>query len=280
MEKHRTHRTDRTYGADGEPDVRPYPSVSGPVRPCALAAPKSWDDGGSVSRRSFLRTVAATALFPALVPRAALGRGAVAPSNRITLGFIGTGGHGINMNLKSFLAQPDAEVVALCDVDMRQLDRARNVLREHQPKADPFTTQDWREVIARDDVDAVVISTPDHWHVLPAIAAVRAGKDVHCEKPLTLTVHEGRVLSDTVRAHGCVFQTASENRSKWNFLRAVALVRNGRIGRLHTIRTELPAGHSVQGDYPPIQTPQPVPKGFDYDMWLGPAPWAPYTPGR
>jgi len=156
--------------------------------------------------------------------------------------------------------------------------------REHYAKQRPSgafkgcdTTGDWRQIVARDDIDAVVISTPDHWHVLPAVAAARAGKDVFCEKPLTLTVREGRVLSDTMRRYGRIFQTASENRSKQNFLRACELVRNGRIGRLHTIRTELPGGHSVRRQN---SAPQPVPEGFDYDMWLGPAPWAPYTPAR
>jgi predicted dehydrogenase len=203
------------------------------------------------------------------------------------LGFIGTGSHGIGMNLKTFLWHADAQVVALCDVDASRVARANEVAVKHYAEHRPSEvfngcdmTGDWREIVARPDVDAVVISTPDHWHVLPAIAAAKAGKDVFCEKPLTLTVREGRILSDTMRRYGRVFQTASENRAKANFLRACELVRNGRIGKLHTIRTELPEGHRVQGGYGKIQQPQPVPDGFDYDMWLGPAPDAPYTPGR
>jgi len=175
----------------------------------------------------------------------------------------------------------------LCDVDTARVRNALNVTNTHYSRKKQNgkfsgcdTTGDWREVIARDDIDAVVISTPDHWHVLPAVAAARAGKDVFCEKPLTLTVHEGRVLSDTMDQYGRVFQTASENRSKWNFLRAAELARNGRLGKLHTIRTQLPVDKTVKYANGRIHPPQPVPEGFDYDMWLGQAPWKPYTPGR
>ena len=211
----------------------------------------------------------------------------VAPSNRIALGFIGTGDHGVNMNLRTFLGQPDAQVVALCDVDAERVRAARQIAEQHYARQGPTgafrgcdTTADWREIIARDDIDAVVISTPDHWHVIPAVAAAKAGKDVFCEKPLTLTVHEGRVLSDTIRRYGRVFQTASENRSKWNFLRAAELVRNRRIGKLHTIRTQLPVDPTAKSSQGKVSRAEPAPKGLDYNMWLGQAPEAPYTPGR
>ena len=240
----------------------------------------------TIHRRGFLKRVAA--LAPAIIPASALGADkTVAPSNRITLGFIGTGSHGIAMNLKSFLPNDDAQVVALCDVDAARVRDALEIVTEHYARKKQNggfngcdTTGDWREIIARDDLDAVVVSTPDHWHVLPAVAAARTGKDVFCEKPLTLTVHEGRVLSDTMEQYGRVFQTASENRSKWNFLRAAELARNGRLGKLHTIRTRLPVDKTVKDANGRIHPPQPVPKGFDYDMWLGQAPWKPYTPGR
>ncbi len=240
------------------------------------------------TRRGFLKASAAAAVFPAIVPAAARGAGATpAPSNRIALGFIGTGSHGIGMNLATFLGNKDAQVAALCDVDAAHLRKAVAYTKDHYKKHRPeesidgcFTTGDWREVVARDDIDAVVVSTPDHWHVLPSVAAARAGKDVFCEKPLTLTVREGRILSDTVRDYGRVFQTASENRSKWNFVRAAELVRNGRIGKLHTIRTQLPVDKTVKNANGKIHPPEPAPEGFDYDMWLGPAPVAPYTPGR
>jgi len=240
----------------------------------------------ALPRRAFLKRMAAVA--PAILPGAALGLGkTVAPSNRTTLGFIGTGSHGIAMNLKNFLPQPDAQVVALCDVDASRVREARTLTNRHYAQRQRHgrfegcdTTGDWREIVARGDIDAVVVSTPDHWHVLPAVAAARAGKDVFCEKPLTLTIHEGRVLSDTMRHYGRIFQTGSENRSKWNFLRAAELVRNGRIGKLQTIRTRLPVDETVKYAYGRVHLPQPVPRGFDYDLWLGQAPWKPYTKGR
>ena len=245
-----------------------------------------------LSRRGFLKgaaiTAAGAAVFPYIVRSSALGvDGKIAASNRITLGFIGVGHHGTAVNLNNFLSQPDTQVVAICDVDADRLEKAERIVKDHYAKAEDKQThkgcatyKDFREIIARKDIDAVVISTPDHWHVLPAVAAARVGKDVFCEKPLTLTVYEGRFLSDTIERYERVFQTASENRSKSNFLRACELVRNGRIGKLHTLCTVLPEGYSIHGDYGKIQKPQAVPEGFDYDMWLGQAPQAPYAPGR
>ena len=244
--------------------------------------------GRAINRRVFMKQTLGAAALPAMLPASSLGgEGRVAPSNRISIGLIGLGSHGVGVNLKSFLHQPDAQIVALCDVDAQRLERARQVAEKHYAQRAHngtfkgfFATGDWREIVEREDIDAVCVSTPDHWHVLPSLAAIRAGKDVICEKPLTLTVHEGRVLSDTVRLYGRVFQTATENRSKHNFIRACELVRNGRIGRLHTIRTELPRGRSVKGQSGKSFDVQPVPKHFDYNRWLGPAPEAPYTPAR
>ena len=182
-----------------------------------------------MNRRHFLKSALAAGTaavgLPAIIPARALGKNSSpSPANRIALGFIGLGGHGVGVNLNSFLNQPDAQVVALCDVDANRLSSAAGLTQRHYAgkgqSTPPETTGDWREIAARDDIDAVVISTPDHWHVLPAVAAARRGKDVFCEKPLTLTIHEGRVLSDTVKQYGRIFQTASENRSKGNFLRA------------------------------------------------------------
>jgi predicted dehydrogenase len=231
-----------------------------------------------LSRRQFLRRSAAAAAVcaaPAVLPAAVLGAGPrPAPSERIALGFVGTGSQGIGMNLRNFRGQPDAQAAALCDVDKRHL--ARAVRTAGGADKGIFTTGDWRELVARRDLDAVVVSTPDHWHVPIAVAAARAGKDVFCEKPLSLTVSEGRILSDTVSRFGRVFQTGSENRSKGNFVRACELVRNGRIGRLREIHTTLNRGPVPRSD----GRPQPVPEWLDYDMWLGPAPDAPYCRGR
>jgi len=236
-----------------------------------------------MNRRSFLQRAAHTGLgvlgLPYIVTSSALGKGgAVAAGERITVGCIGVGSHGTGMNLRSYLAQGDAQVVAVCDVDARHLERARKMVNDKYGNADCAAYRDWREVIARSDIDAVMISTPDHWHVPMSVAAIKAGKDVQCEKP-TLTIHQGRVLSDTVKRYGAVFQTSTEDRAIGIYHRMAELVRNGRIGKLQTIRVELPAGYSVHDHYYGLTGPQ-VPDWFDYDMWLGPAPEAPYHPGR
>ena len=225
------------------------------------------------NRRELLRRAAAVAAAPYAITSSALGsQDKPAASDRITVGFIGVGAQGIGQNLKMFLAQPDAEPVALCDADSRQIDKALKVAREKRGGSFSCqTTQDWREVVARDDIDAVMISTTDHWHVPIALAAIRTGKDVICEKP-TFTLHEGRVLADAVKRYGTVFQFATEDRSLPIYHRMAELVRNGRIGKLQRIHAGLPARPRVPGDPKPI----PVPPELDWQMWLGPAPDAPF----
>jgi predicted dehydrogenase len=225
------------------------------------------------------------AVAPHIIPASALGReGTIPPSERITLGIIGTGDHGVNRNIKRFLPEPDAQILAVCDVDRERRIGAKRLIEERY--ADVFEKgtyqgcddyNDFREIIARDDIDAIMNATPDHWHVFPSVMAAEAGKDVMCEKPLSLTVHEGRILSDAIERNHRVFQTASENRSVPEYHRMCELVRNGRIGNLRTIYVDLPSGHSIQ---PANMAPCPVPEGFDYDMWLGQAPEAPYCPAR
>ncbi len=259
-----------------------------------------------VSRRRLLSHAAiasAAASIPPVIPASALGlQGTVAPSNRIAIGFIGVGSHGVGRNLRGFLAQPDAQAVAVCDVDARRIEQARQLVDRHYAEARSRGTYkgcaahgDFRELIDRNDIDAVMNSTPDHWHVIPSIMAARAGKDVICEKPLTLTVSEGRALCRAIERYGRIFQTSTENRSIASFHRMCELVRNGRIGRLKTIHVRLPAGRSVHVAGPTMPPPGadkeqwmrqqfhkpcPPPKGFNYDMWLGQAPEAPYTPSR
>ena len=229
-----------------------------------------------LNRRRFLGCTAAAVAAPYVITSAALGTQDRPPaSERITVGFIGLGGHGIGRNLKMFLPQADAEPVALCDVDPRRITTALSEVRKN--RGQDFTcrmTQDWREVIARSDVDAVMISTADHWHVPISVAAVRSGKDVICEKP-TLSIAEGRTLVETVKRYGAVFQLSTEDRSLELYHRMAELVRNGRIGKLEKIYVQLPAGPGEPGD----PQPKPVPKGFDWEMWLGPAPYKPYREG-
>lgn len=241
-----------------------------------------------LSRRHFLKTSATVALAaPTLAPSSILGApGQTAPNSRITLGFIGTGDHGINRNINGLIRYDDCQVVAVNDVDPVRRDKAKQFVE------DVYATRyqragykgcgaynDFREILARRDIDAVMVSTPDHWHVIPSILAVQSGKDVICEKPLTLTVREGQVLSAAVKKHNRIFQTSSENRSQEvkHYHRMVELVRNGRIGQLKSIKVELPTGHSVRQASFTVGDP---PKGFDYDMWLGQAPWAPYCEAR
>jgi myo-inositol 2-dehydrogenase/D-chiro-inositol 1-dehydrogenase len=224
----------------------------------------------TVTRRDFLKgsaltTVSAIAL-PTIVPAKVFG--ADAPSNRITIGCIGTGGQG-SSNMRGFHAKSDCEVVAVCDVDAGHRENAHKTVG-----LDPKSSyNDFRELLARDDIDAVSIATPDHWHVPTSITAVRAGKDVYCEKPLTLTIAEGRILVEEVKRYGRIFQTGSQQRSGSEFRKACELVVNGRIGHLHTMRVGISGNNRT---CEPTWTPEPVPEGLDYDMWLGPAPWEPY----
>jgi predicted dehydrogenase len=201
--------------------------------------------------------------------------GAEAPSNQITLGFIGAGIHGGGWNLDGFKRCKDARILAVCDVYESRREAARTKINRHHRNNDCTAYADWRDIIARKDIDAVMISTPDHWHVPMAAAAAKAGKDVCCEKP-TLTIGEGRALIDIIRQHKTVFQTSTEDRSIPVYHRLAELVRNGRIGRLQSIHVTLPPG-GVPPEKPKFA---PVPKGFDYDMWLGPAPEAPYCSNR
>jgi len=237
-----------------------------------------------LTRRDFLRSTAGGAVglttLPYLVSASALGlEGAVIPSNRIVVASIGVNGMGTT-DMKAIMSNDDAQLAAVCDVDKAHRDRAKGIVEEYYRQKGQNNYQcdsyrDFREVIGRKDIDAVTVGTPDHWHVPISIAAARAGKDIYCEKPVSRFVAEGRLLSDTMKQYGRVFQTGTQLRSLRNVRFACELVRNGRIGKLHTIRTYLPEGFKIDS-----QQVMPVPDGFDYDMWLGPALWAPYTKKR
>ena len=239
---------------------------------------KSPPSSAGLSRRHFLVSALAAAAAPSVLPSHVFGaEGATAPSNRIVMGCVGFGGEGMK-NLNAFLRQPDAQVVAVCDVDRERRQKARETVNAYYKTDGCGEYADFRELFARPDIDAVQISTPDHWHVVMSAMALRAGKDVCCEKP-TLTIAEGRILSDLVRRSGRVFQTSMEDRSLGVYHRMAELVRNGRIGKLHTIRVGLPTGGGRDIGLE-RQRPEPVPEGFDYAMWLGPAPEAPYCAAR
>jgi len=245
-----------------------------------------------LSRRGLLKGAAGAAAGivagPFVVRSSSLGlAGTVAPSNRITIGLIGCGTHGAGWNLNQIFRNADSQVIAVCDVDDDRCRAAQARVDDHYARAlgkDGYkgctAYGDFRELVNRKDIDAVANCTPDHWHMIPAIMAARAGKDVICEKPLTLTVAEGRILCDVIAKTGRIFQTASENRSIDSYIRLCELVRNGRIGKLKHIRVSLPAGNEARGVNFEQRTPQPVPQGFNYNMWLGQAPLAPYCPAR
>ncbi|HUW20373.1 MAG TPA: Gfo/Idh/MocA family oxidoreductase [Sedimentisphaerales bacterium] len=235
-----------------------------------------------LTRRDFLKSSAAAGAalaVPAIVPASV--PAANAPGSRITIGCIGVGRMGLG-DMRTILGFDEAQVIAVCDVDSKRVSYARQIVDEHygaRSRSGSYkgcaTYGDFRDLLARNNIDAVLVCTPDHWHALPAIAAARAGKDIFIEKPLTLTIPEGRVLSDTVRRYGRVLQVGSQQRSDPRFRFACELVRNARIGKLHTVKVGLPTD--------PGTVPQPtmaVPENLDYDMWLGPTPWADYTHER
>lgn len=221
------------------------------------------------SRRDFLKASAAAWGFT-IVPSSVFGQ--MTPSERVGVGMIGVGNMG-SSNLKGFMGNPAFQVVAVCDVD--------RFYRDPAIKAAKLTAKDgyndFREVLDRRDVDAVCISTPDHWHAIPTIAAAKAGKDIYCEKPMTLTIAEGRAMVNACKRYGRVLQTGSMQRSDARFLQACELVRNGHIGDVKQVFVEIPGNNR---DNPLDWKEEPIPDGFDYNFWLGQAPQAPYTKMR
>ena len=230
------------------------------------------------SRRRFLKGTAVGAgalIFPTIVPRSVLGAGRRgAPSNRIVMGAVGLGGMGSG-NLGAFLGQNDCQVVAVCDVDRNHANNAKNSVDGRYKNQDCKVYTDFRELMARDDIDAISLATPDHWHAAVGIAAARSGKDVYGEKPFTHDLREGRALVEALKQHGRVWQTGSWQRSVDNFRWGCEMVLNGRIGKVHTVEVGLPTGGgggSEQFCDPPAH--------LDYEMWIGPSPWAPYSKDR
>ena len=250
-----------------------------------------------INRRHFLKTtglglLAAGAVAPMILPRRLFG--ADAPSNRITIAMIGTGRQGFGQNLQGTslkeggripgtLDGPGTQVVAVCDVDSWRLGKARQTVNDYYAKNAAGGTYkgcdayaDFRDIIARKDIDAVMISTPDFWHVPMGIMAAQTGKHVSCEKPLSMSVHQGRQLVAALEKYGVVNRTDSEFRSLRPQNHAVELVRNGRIGKLERVEIQFPSDPAPV----PVQPDMPVPKELNYDMWLGPMPEVPYTEKR
>jgi len=230
------------------------------------------------SRRQFFRRAGAvsTALtVPTLIPGSALGLDdTVAPSNRITLGAIGIRNRGAR-DLSSFLANGDVQFIAICDVQKVQREKIKAVADAHYGTSDCAMYNDMHDMLARDDIDALLIATGDRWHTMASITAAKAGKDVYCEKPCSMTIAESRALSDTFRKYNRIYQAGTQRRSIGNFLFAAELVAQGKLGKLHTVHanTRPPATSHLWLDEEPLPSKEEV----DWNMWLGPCPWRPFN---
>jgi predicted dehydrogenase len=251
-------------------------------------------------RRDFLKksAIAAGSLLtlPTIIPGSALGKnGFVPPSDRINLAFIGAGNQAGN-DVRGFLPDKRVQVTAVCDVNKKSdgywngkvagRDYIMQVVDDFYSEENNTSYQsavgytDFRELLQNKSIDAVEVVTPDHWHSIPVMMAAAAGKHIYCQKPLSLTVEEGRAMSDAVKKYRVTFQTGSQQRSSYHFRRVCELARNGRLGDLHTVTCGLPGGTPDFGKTGHLTETIPVPKDFDYDMWLGPAAEAPYSPSR
>jgi hypothetical protein len=251
----------------------------------------------SISRRRFLRQAAAatgaTLAFPAIVPASALGlNGTISPGNRITMGFIGVGGQGGGHLLGGawtyvvggFTGRLDVQVLAVCDVRRSRVDQAcQRVNAHYAERSGPTNHQscvaysDFRHVLARRDIDAVLIATPAHWHATMTVMAAAAGKDIYCEKPTAVTIQESQAVRAAIRRHGCVYQAGTQQRSEYGgkFRLACELVRSGRIGKLREVYCHRDGG-AIVWPRRPAAAGKPVPEELDWDLFLGPAPSIPY----
>lgn len=240
-----------------------------------------------INRRDFLRSgargaVATTFLatgFPTIVPASVLGKNA--PSNRINVAAFGTGRISRSHDMPNVWKHDAARIIAVCDLDSKRVNEAKTLVNDYYTKKTGKTYDgvkaygDYREALQNKDIDAVIISTPDHWHALMAIHSVEAGKDVYMQKPTSLTISEGRAVSDAVHRSGRILQIGSQQRSSAQFRYAAELVRNGRIGDLHTVEVGLPGDPA--GDEEPEM---PIPANLNYEMWLGSTPYVYYTEKR
>jgi len=235
---------------------------------------QSMKDKSRFTRRSFIKGAAAAGLaaaFPAIVPASALGRaGRPAPSDRIVMGCIGVGSQGTG-NMHNFLGKAEVQVVAVCDVDRDHSDRARKIVNDKYGDEGCTAYKDFRELIARGDLDTVSLAMPDQWHAIPAIESARAGLDIYGEKPLARSIRESRAICDAIHRYDRVWQTGSWQRSQRRFRHACELVRNGRIGTVRHVEVGLPDGNACA-----VKPSVPVPEPLDWNFWLGPAPWRAY----
>ncbi len=228
------------------------------------------------TRRQFLKSTTLGLGVPMIIPASALGLGKhVSANERVQLATIGVANRGLT-NQRGLAKDERVEIVAVCDVDQTHREKARAEVKLPAAAADG----DFREVLQRKDVDAVMVATPDHWHGHIAVAAARAGKDIYCEKPLTASIGEGRILADVVKREKRVLQCGTQRRSMAGTRRACELVRNSYLGELKTVEVGVPGKFAIRGGYSGLEPVQPVPPSLDFEMWQGPAPKAPYTAAR
>lgn len=233
-----------------------------------------------VSRRHFLATTALAFSAPMIIPSSSFGLGdKIAPSNRITVGMIGCGWQG-GSNMGGFLQHANCQVVAVCDLDKNHLSGAVTTVNEHYKNQDCKPYHDYRELLARKDIDAVMIATPDHWHALAAVEAARQGKDIYGEKPLAKTIAEQQVMVKVVQKHKRIWQTGSWQRSEKHFHYASEIVRNGLIGKIKRVEIGLPSGHNDFAKTKDKSAVTPPPAELDYDFWSGPSEMLPYIESR
>lgn len=259
-----------------------------------------------MTRRHFLAATGAALALPTIIPASAFGRAdRPAPSERITLGVVGWGMQG-PANTKSFLGQKDCQVVAACDLDPHHLGQALNTINTHYGNKDCASYHDFHEMMARKDIDAVMLAVPDHWHALVAVEAAKHKKDIYGEKPLARTIAEQQAIVKAVQKNHCIWQTGSWQRSVGNFHKAAEIVRNGLIGKVTHVEVGLPEGHhDFAGTEPALMAklaalPEKItdpakvvpgtpawdaavcepPAGFNFDTWLGPSRKEPYIPVR
>jgi myo-inositol 2-dehydrogenase/D-chiro-inositol 1-dehydrogenase len=234
-----------------------------------------------MKRRRFLKTTSAATtgamVIPTIVPSSVFGQ--AAPSNKIQIGQIGCGRIARDHDLPGTMQHDIARVIAVSDVDSNRMKDGKKLVEDFYAKKnnsnqaiDVKLYDDYKEMLLNPDIDAVIISTPDHWHAQPAIEAALAGKDIYLQKPTSLTIAEGRLLSDIARKKGTTLQMGTQQRSSPQFRIAAELVRNGRIGKLHTVKVGLPGDPSG-----PEAEEMPIPRNLNYDMWLGETPYVFYT---
>jgi predicted dehydrogenase len=233
-----------------------------------------------ITRRRFIAAAGAAVALPTFIPASALGRqGRPAASGRVVLGVVGWGMQGPG-NTDQFLKQNDCQVVAACDLDKKHLESAVNTINGHYGNQDCKAYHDYHELMAREDIDAVMIAIPDHWHALVETEAAKHKKDIYGEKPLARTIAEQQAIVKAVEQNGRIWQTGSWQRSVGNFHKAAEIVRNGMIGKITRVEVGLPAGHNDFAHTGNHMTPSEPPPELDYETWIGPSKMMPYIEGR